>query len=96
MDADALERDPDDQLDRTKRALLGYARKLARDPHGCRRQDVEGLRNAGATDEQIHAAVQVAAYFCYINRIASGLGVELEPEHRDEAPDVDARRSSDE
>jgi len=38
------------------------------------------LRSAGATDEQIHCAVQVAAYFNYINRVVDALGVEPEPE----------------
>jgi len=28
----------------------------------------------------IHGTVQVAAYFNYINRVADGLGVDLEPE----------------
>ena len=40
--------------------------------------DVEGLRNAGWTDEQIHFAVQIIGYFNYINRVADGLEVDLE------------------
>ncbi|RMG48266.1 MAG: hypothetical protein D6718_02130 [Acidobacteria bacterium] len=61
-------------------ALLAYAKKLTLAPAKCRREDVEALRAAGASDEEIHSAVQVAAYFNYINRIADGLGVEPEPE----------------
>lgn len=40
--------------------------------------DVAQLRTAGFSDEQITIAAQVIAYFNYINRIADGLGVDLE------------------
>lgn len=59
--------------------------KLTHEPHRCSRADVEALRAAGASDEEIHATVQVAAYFNYINRVADALGVDLEPEMRDGA-----------
>ena len=42
--------------------------------------DVEALRSHGLSDEAIHDAVQVIAYFNYINRIAEGLGTDLEPD----------------
>ena len=42
------------------------------------------FRAAGASDEEIHATVQVCAYFNYINRVADALGVDLEPEMRRE------------
>jgi len=42
--------------------------------------DVEALRSAGLTDRDIVDANQVVAYFNYVNRIADGLGVELEPD----------------
>ncbi len=32
------------------------------------------------TDPEIHDAVQVISYFNYINRVADGLGTDLEPE----------------
>ena len=41
------------------------------------------LRAAGFTDTAIHDAAQAIAWFNYINRIADGLGVDLEPEMRD-------------
>jgi alkylhydroperoxidase family enzyme len=91
-----LEQSPETQLDDGQRALLDYTRKLAREPQTCEKGDIERIRRAGATDEQIHLAVQVAAYFCYMNRVASGLGVELEPEHRHGEPDEGSRRTSDE
>jgi alkylhydroperoxidase family enzyme len=34
----------------------------------------------GLDDRAIHDAIQVIAYFNYINRIAEGVGTDLEPE----------------
>lgn len=44
------------------------------------RVDIELLRSVGLDDRAIHDAVQVISYFNYINRIADGLEVDLEPE----------------
>lgn len=41
--------------------------------------DLEPLRAAGLDDRAIVDANQVASYFNYVNRVADGLGVELEP-----------------
>ena len=60
------------------RALLQFARRLTLAPWKMRRQDVEELRQHGLNDEAIHDAVQIAAYFNYINRVCDALGVELE------------------
>lgn len=54
--------------------------KLTRTPGKMSRDDIETLRGAGFNDRAIHDATQVTAYFNYINRIADGLGVDLEPE----------------
>ncbi len=43
---------------------------------------VAALREAGLSDEGIHAAANIVAYFNFVNRIALGLGVELEDEMR--------------
>lgn len=67
-------------LDPKLRALLAYAIKLTDAATTCSRADVEALRAAGADDAEIHATVQVAAYFNYINRVADALGVDPEPE----------------
>jgi len=63
--------------------LLAYAGKLTLTPAECCREDDQLLQKAGATDEEIHGTVQVAAYFNYINRVADALGVDLEPEMLD-------------
>ncbi|MHC5062473.1 MAG: carboxymuconolactone decarboxylase family protein [Planctomycetota bacterium] len=75
-----LSDEPEQVLDARYRALLDYALKLTMTPAACCREDVDALREAGANDEEIHATVQVAAYFNYINRVADALGVDLEPE----------------
>ena len=67
-------------LDAPTRALLDYAVKLTRAPAGMARADVEALRATGFSDRAIHDAAQVVGYFNYINRIADGLGVDLESE----------------
>lgn len=76
---DVLERDPDKaRLEPRSRALVEYALKLTRAPWTAVEADVEVLRAAGLSDAAIHDAASVAAYFNYVNRLASGLGVELE------------------
>lgn len=40
--------------------------------------DIVALRTAGFSDAAIHDAAAVTAYFNFVNRMASGLGVELE------------------
>jgi|TARA_Y100001949_G_scaffold175473_1_gene185360 uncharacterized peroxidase-related enzyme len=59
-------------------ALMEYAEHLTRAPSEIRRGELDHLRAAGLSDEQISDAAQVIAYFNYINRIADGLGVDLE------------------
>lgn len=60
------------------RALLAFAVKLTASPAAMTRDDVEALRREGFDDRAISDAVQVVAYFNYINRLADGLGVDLE------------------
>ena len=56
-------------------ALLRYVRSLTSSPQTMRREDVDALREAGATDGEIFEANQVCAYFNYSNRLLNGLGV---------------------
>ena len=72
--------DPRGALEAKYCALYDYVEKVTVQPATCTRADVEALRAAGASDEEIHATVQVASYFNYINRVADALGVDLEPE----------------
>ena len=62
----------------SEKAMLGYAEKVTRSPAAVRPKDVEALRHAGFSDGAILDICQVAAYFAFVNRLADGLGVELE------------------
>ena len=61
------------------RALCAFAEKLTREPAGMDSADLDALRGHGFDDAAIHDAVQVVAYFNYINRVADALGVDPEP-----------------
>ena len=67
-------------LDPRTRALCDYARKLTLDPASVGAADAEALRAVGLDDPAIHDAIQVIAYFNYINRVAEGVGTDLEPD----------------
>ena len=58
---------------------MDYALKLTREPWSMRRNDLEPLRAVGLDDRAILDLAMVTAYYAYVNRLADGLGVELEP-----------------
>lgn len=58
--------------------MCEYTEKLTRSPAEVGREDIERLRDVGFDDKGISSAIQVIAYFNYINRIAEGLGVPME------------------
>ncbi len=58
--------------------MLDYAIALTQAPPAIAADAVAGLRNAGFDDRAIHDICTVTAYFAFVNRIAEGLGVELE------------------
>ncbi len=60
------------------RAMLDYAAKLTREPWAMVEADVEALRSVGFTDSAILDINQATGYFAFVNRLADGLGVELE------------------
>jgi uncharacterized peroxidase-related enzyme len=61
------------------RRMLDFAIKLTRAPCSMTRDDVADLRAAGFSDRAIHDVVQITGLFAYYNRLADGLGIELEP-----------------
>jgi len=78
--ARALARGQPDAADLTDadRAMIDYALTLTRRPHAITRNRVDGLRAHGFDDVAIHDICHVTAYYNYVNRMADGLGVELE------------------
>lgn len=60
--------------------MLDYAVKLTLDPGAMDVGDVERLRDAGFDDRAILDICQIVSYYNYVNRLADGLGVELEEE----------------
>ena len=67
------------ELEPADRAMLDYAVRLTREPASIEAAHVDGLREAGFDDAAILDICQVTAYYNYVNRLADGLGVELEP-----------------
>jgi len=61
-----------------ERAMADYAVKLTTSPAAVVEEDVVALRAAGFTDVDILDICQITAYFNFVNRMADGLGVELE------------------
>jgi uncharacterized peroxidase-related enzyme len=63
------------------RAMLDYARKLTLRPNEMSESDVDTLRDAGWTDEDVMDIAEVTGMFNLTNRMASGLGWEPNPEY---------------
>lgn len=66
--------------------MLRYVERLTREPSSVSKSDVEELRNVEWSDRAVHDIAQVTSYFNYVNRLADGLGVALEPEWSDNWP----------
>ena len=75
------------------KALLHIAGKVQQSGKLVTTEDCDAARKAGATDEEIHETVLVAAAFCMYNRYVDGLGT-LEPEDKDEYKEMGERMSS--
>jgi uncharacterized protein YciW len=59
--------------------MLRYSLKLTRTPWEMAEEDVAALRAAGHSDLDILHIAEVVGYYAYVNRIADGLNVQLEP-----------------
>lgn len=66
------------ELSQADRAMLTYAEKLTLEPGRMVEADVVALRGAGFSDREILDINQITGYYAYVNRLADGLGVELE------------------
>ena len=59
--------------------MLGYTEKLTLLSAEMVEDDVAALREVGFNDAAILDINQVTGYYAFVNRLAEGLGVELEP-----------------
>ncbi len=58
--------------------MLTYAVKLTRTPGQVAADDVQALRTVGFSDRDVLDICEVIAYYAYANRIADGLGIDIE------------------
>jgi len=65
----------DASLSLAERALLEYAKLITESASRSTYEDVQRLREAGWTENQISEAVYVIAIFAFFNRIADAFGV---------------------
>ena len=61
-----------------EKAMLDYSYKLTLFPWDMKKSDVENLTKVGFSDKEILDINQIVSYYAYVNRLADGLGVELE------------------
>lgn len=73
-------------MDPKLRALIDWCVQLTLRPASLTEADADALRQHGWTDSEISAACFVASYFNFINRVADGLGVDLDPGMADHPP----------
>ena len=58
--------------------MLDYVVKLSLEPWNMEEADVQELRDAGIGNAGILDIAHVTGYYAYVNRLADGLGVDLE------------------
>jgi uncharacterized peroxidase-related enzyme len=68
------------KLSEREASLVHFALGLTQHPGKGRKEAVSALRARGFTDDQILQATEIVAYFNFANRLALGLGAELEAE----------------
>ena len=75
-----LKTDPDGApLGPPDRAMIDFALKLTRQPWTVRREDIEFLQQQGFSEEEVVDIVLIGCAFNFMDRLADGLGVELDP-----------------
>ena len=58
--------------------MLDYAAKLSLEPWNMVEADLQELRDVGFSNSGILDIANVTSYYAYVNRLADGLGVDLE------------------
>jgi uncharacterized peroxidase-related enzyme len=72
------------------KALLQIAAQVQAGGKEVRPEHIDHARQAGASDEDIHDTVLIAAAFCMYNRYVDGLGTNL-PENKEDYVDMGRR-----
>ncbi len=62
------------------RELCELAERLTLRPASVGPAEIDRLRAVGLADADIHDAIQVIAYFNYVNRVADAVGIPDEPD----------------
>ena len=65
-------------LDDETLAIVEYVEKLTTEPSEMTETDIQTLRKTGLSDDHILSVVMITAMFAFMNRLADGLGVEIE------------------
>ena len=67
-------------LEPQDKAMIDFALKLTREPWKVTREDVEFLQQYGFSEEQVVDIVLITCTFNFMDRLADGLGIELDPQ----------------
>jgi uncharacterized peroxidase-related enzyme len=86
--AAAVLRGDDEGLTNEERALASWARKVAHDPNGTTREDVEVLRSAGFSDGRIFAITSFVALRIAFSTVNDALGVGPDIALQSKAPEA--------
>ena len=65
-------------LDPETLAIVEYVEKLTVRPSEITEEDIQTLRKVGLSDHQVLSVVMITAMFPFMNRLADGLGVQIE------------------
>ncbi len=65
----------DGGLTAAERTLMDYVKLITEASHRSTAEDVQKLRDAGWTENQIAEAVYVTAMFAFFNRVADSFGI---------------------
>ncbi|MEW6297906.1 MAG: peroxidase [Thermodesulfobacteriota bacterium] len=66
-------------LEPPDKAMIDFALKLTREPAKVKKDDLDFLRQYGFSEEQVVDIVLITCTFNFMDRLADGLGVELDP-----------------
>lgn len=69
---------PEKVFDVWEKVIIKFCEVLTKNPTGITEESIGELSLCGITDEEILEVVQVVSYFSFSNRIALGLGINIE------------------